>query len=560
MSARALNLLVFRAGRRCVSGADLKAGLLHSLDSLSSTPNGEHMLHALLRAGELECAIADADQARAIEAMPFAKLADSLADLLLSGPSPAFFAIKEAVSRVPVPERLELSRPEGFAYYALHPSAYARVLDHLPELPEDLVVIGIRSIGTTLSAVTAAAARLRGARVLRLTVRPAGHPYDRETRFTPEQMHAIRDALARDAAFLVVDEGPGLSGSSFLSVAEALERAGVPRERITLVCGHAPDPEALCSANAAQRWRRFHSVSAGQELQGPAEAGIFLGGGEWRKRLLKSSSEWPESWISMERLKYLSVSEPWRLFKFAGLGHYGTPIMEREQAVAGAGFGPAPRQESDGFISYPWLDGHPASARDLSAQVLTRLAEYCAFRVHAFPANGSDNAALQQMAEHNLDQMGLSLHVTLKLERPVIADGRMQPHEWIRTARGELFKTDSGSHGDDHFFPGPTDIAWDLAGAIVEWRMAPHQAMEFMERYRRASGDDAGGRIRDFVHAYAAFRWAYCTMAGNAMAGTPEQERLEHAAFRSVTGPPFAFVATTSTTTRFEGVLKTRGA
>ena len=28
-------------------------------------------------------------------------------------------------------------------------------------------------------------------------------------------------------------------------------------------------------------------------------------------------------------------------------------------------------------------------------------------------------------------------------------------------------------HGDDHFFPGPTDIAWDLAGTIVEWELAP---------------------------------------------------------------------------------------
>ena len=524
MSARGLNLLVFREGRRCVAGAKFKAGLLRAMESLTPNPSSDDVLGALLRAGELECGIADADQARSAE---IEKLADALADMLLSGrPSPEFSTIKDSVSRAPVPERLELSRPEGFAYYALHPIAYAGVLDRLPGMPEDLVVIGIRSIGTTLSAMTAAAARLRGAKVQRMTVRPAGHPYDRETRFRAEQMPALNDALARGAAFLVVDEGPGLSGSSFLSVAEALERAGAAREKITLICGHQPNPATLCSNNAAQRWQRFHSVSVGQEPQRPAEAGTFVGGGEWRKVLLKSSSDWPESWSSMERLKYLSSSEPRRLLKFAGLGHYGTPIMEREQVVAEAGFGPALRQESHGFVSYPWLDGRPVWARELSSQMLVRLAEYCAFRARAFPASEADKTALQQMAEHNLEQMGSSFPVSLKLERPVIADGRMQPHEWIRTATGEMFKTDSGSHGDDHFFPGPTDIAWDLAGAIVEWRMAPLQAIEFMERYRRASGDDARGRIEDFVRSYAAFRWAYCKMAGNAMAGTPEQARL----------------------------------
>jgi len=134
------------------------------------------------------------------------------------------------------------------------------------------------------------------------------------------------------------------------------------------------------------------------------------------------------------------------------------------------------------------------------------------------------------MAEHNLAELGLSLPVALKLERAVIADGRMQPHEWIFTDAGEILKTDSGSHGDDHFYPGPTDIAWDLAGAIVEWRMTPGLATEFLNLYRRISGDDANARIEDFIHAYTVFRWAYCKMAANAMSRTPEQARLDLAA------------------------------
>jgi hypothetical protein len=161
---------------------------------------------------------------------------------------------------------------------------------------------------------------------------------------------------------------------------------------------------------------------------------------------------------------------------------------------------------------------------------LTQLADYCAFRHRVFAVELSDLAALQQMAEHNLHELGLDLPVELRLERPVIADGRMQPHEWLLSKDGELLKTDSGSHGDDHFFPGPTDIAWDLAGAIVEWRMNEEQTTEFLNHYHRASGDDASIGIDGFIKAYAVFRLAYCLMAANAMNGSDEQARLQRAA------------------------------
>jgi hypothetical protein len=93
-----------------------------------------------------------------------------------------------------------------------------------------------------------------------------------------------------------------------------------------------------------------------------------------------------------------------------------------------------------------------------------------------------------------------------------------------------MLKIDSGSHGDDHFFPGVTDIAWDLAGAIVEWRMNAGQVESFLDLYHRASGDDATPRTGGFVTAYAVFRSAYCMMAANALQGSDEQERLEEAA------------------------------
>jgi hypothetical protein len=539
-----LNLLVFRAGRRRVSVQKLKAALTGRLQRLDAERTYEAVLDALLLAGELECGVADVD-ARA--ACSCELLNDQIAEILLrvatdtssSRPNPFFLTLCstevenliDAARVIPTLRQLSISTPEGFAYYALHPLAYADVLCQMPAC-EHLLVVGIRSIGTTLSAVAAAAARSRGIRAERITVRPQGHPYNRSLEFTGEQLAVVSKAVSCGSSFIVVDEGPGLSGSSFLAVAEALERAGAPTEKIVLVSSHAPNIDALCATDAVRRWQRYTCIAVAAEARRPARAVTFIGGGHWRSHLIGNEGEWPTSWTSLERLKYLSPTDhdARRFFKFAGLGHYGDVVFERERKVAAAGFAPMPVMESDGFVSYPWISARPLSARNLSPEVLVRLAEYCAFRVRTFSVELSDLRLLQEMANHNLDELGLDCTVELRLERPVIADGKMQPHEWLVSTEGKLVKTDSGSHGDDHFFPGPTDIAWDLAGAIVEWQMNDEQIAEFLDTYHRASGDDARARINDFTRAYAVFRSAYCLMAANAMSGSDEQPRLRRAA------------------------------
>ena len=529
-----LNLLVFREDRRRASGKELKAAITAQLEQFCGHFSQRALLTAHLLAGELECGIADSDPqaARACEL-----LTDGIANALLAGEQvsslcpeasrPDLNFLINAARALPVLEQLSISTPEGFAYYALHPLAYADVISQLPPCAH-LLVVGIRSIGTTLSSVAATAARARGIVAERITVRPQGHPYNRTVELTTEQMAAVRNAVSRGASFAVIDEGPGLSGSSFLATAEALEAVGAPVEKIILISSHAPNVDALCAENAACRWQRFRCIPVSSETRRPAAAVEFIGGGQWRSRAFSNESEWPAAWTSFERLKYLSSGhDERRIFKFAGLGHYGEAVLDRERKVAAAGFGLMPREESDGFISYPWvvypnvvypkIGGRPLSSSDLSAQILARLAEYCAFRQRTFAAELSNLDALQEMAEHNLQELGLDLPVELRLEHPVIADGRMQPHEWLLSTEGKLLKTDSGSHGDDHFFPGPTDIAWDLAGAIVEWQMNEEQATEFLSLYQRASGDDACTRIDGFIKAYAVFRLAYCLMAANAM-------------------------------------------
>jgi len=537
MSARGLNLLVFREGRRIISASALRFGLFRHLSSLINTDSAPHepALNALLRAGELECAAADVGA----DPHPFQALTGLLAESLLDPcrlphllVTIEYTDLRTSVEQALLPELFTLSAPEGFAYYGLHPLAYARVLEKLTPLRPRLVVIGIRTIGATLSAVCCAAAQKCGVQAARFTVRPSGHPYDRRTKFSPEQAEFVQREASAGADFLIVDEGPGLSGSSFLSVGEALVRAGVAHERTTLVTSHEPNVEALCASGGAQRWRQFRSIAADSPACKPEEAQIWIGSGEWRRYLLSRQACWPASWLTFERPKYLSADDAAdaRLFKFLGLGHYGEQVFEREAQVAAAGFAPPPRMEHHGYASYPLIEGHPMRAEELSESVLARIASYCAFRAQHFGAEASQVDSLQQMAEHNLKELRFEIPVKLQVERPVLVDARMAPHEWLLTSSGQVLKTDSGSHGDDHFFPGVTDIAWDLAGAIVEWKMEHAQAELFLGMYHRASGDAAVSRIGEFIKAYAVFRCAYCMMAANAMQGTEEQARLEQTA------------------------------
>ncbi|HMH01842.1 MAG TPA: hypothetical protein VK555_10535, partial [Terriglobales bacterium] len=121
--------------------------------------------------------------------------------------------------------------------------------------------------------------------------------------------------------------------------------------------------------------------------------------------------------------------------------------------------------------------------------------------------------------------------------RLVAVDGRMQPHEWLRTSDGILLKTDASTHGDDHFFPGPTDIAWDLAGVAVEWNLHPN-ALEFLfARFARLTGNDLRRTLPTFMLAYSVFRLAWCKMATGSVMDSSEQLRLRIAyrRYRNVT-------------------------
>ncbi|MGZ7073950.1 MAG: hypothetical protein ACXVKL_16035, partial [Candidatus Angelobacter sp.] len=135
-----LNLLVFRGDQRHVSGQELKATLTAQLEQLCSHGSQRALLGALLLAGELECGVADLD---CEAASSFEFLTDCIADALLQDEPGAHFhkrdfhslifhSLTNAARALPAFEQLSISTPEGFAYYALHPLAYADIVREIP--------------------------------------------------------------------------------------------------------------------------------------------------------------------------------------------------------------------------------------------------------------------------------------------------------------------------------------------------------------------------------------------------------------------------------------------
>jgi hypothetical protein len=522
-----VNRLVFRQTAETMSGQELSRRFLRTISKMNRADPGS-VLDSLVLAGEVECAISDCGQASASEV---GEITDTLAVAFVGSDcdEKRVKALAHQLTRNP-PETVRISHPEGFAYYALHPGDFADAMAGVDsQVP--VAVVGIRSVGTTLSAVACAALKRRGVRASRITVRPEGHPYDRTTQLTGAQKDWVRQRQRDVSRFIVVDEGPGLSGSSFLSVAESLMRVGVAAESITLLGTRDVNPAQLCASNAASRWKKFQSLKVSSRISQRFRHSTSLSGGAWRRLFLDQRAKQPAYWPEMEAAKYWSADRK-RLFKFEGLGESGRQIRRRSQILHEAGFGPRVEDGGDGMSCHDFVAGRPLYFSDLSTLVLDHIAEYCTFRVGEFSHNGVADGQFEEMVRFNLSQeLGRDWPLaaqSFRTDHAVIADGRMAPHEWIRSEDSRLIKVDASQHGDDHFFPGPTDIHWDLAGAIVEWDMGADAEQYLLSRFRAKSGI-LPSRARLFSLAYSTFRASYCKMAFMATGVQSEKPRLEKA-------------------------------
>jgi hypothetical protein len=208
-----------------------------------------------------------------------------------------------------------------------------------------------------------------------------------------------------------------------------------------------------------------------------------------------------------ERRKFLRPNPPFILAKFVGFGERGRTAFARSHILHDAGFIPAPLDLSNGFLFSTFVPGKPV-ARPTSP-LARRIADY--LNILPLSTEAIPFEALLEMIEVNLQTNVTPLRDLRSLIEDAPAyelDGRMLTHEWIDTAAGFL-KTDAVDHCDDHFFPGPQDIAWDIAAAAIEFDFDDTFLDQFAPSIRR--------RVPFYKLAYSAFRLGYCRMAQNAV-------------------------------------------
>jgi hypothetical protein len=432
-----------------------------------------------------------------------------------------------------LPRQLTIGAPEGYAYYSLFPESYAAVVDRwaIRSQPPRVVCIGVRSIGTSLSAIVTAALRRRGIEVTSWTVRPHGHPFDRHVRLSSG---LVEELNLQHAVVLIVDEGPGLSGSSFAGTADAVSRAGVPDERVIFVASHAPDVGRLRSPAGRARWHRHPSLIA--TFDSPCN-GIEISAGAWRNELMHAAP-WPAIHPAHERRKYLARDGS-SISRFAGLGRFGEDAGRRSELLYNAGWTPEPSGLSRGFLAERRVAAPPLQPRNISAPFLTHVARYIAWlRKHASEDRIAPVDALASMLRINApESLGEAAGAAAErlastasdfAEPATAVDGRLCAHEWL-PYRSSWIKTDALDHHHDHFFPGcAVDAAWDVAGAIVELAPRPAEQTLLIDEYVRASGDRGiHHRLPFYRAAYVAFRTGYCSLAAETLRASKDGERFE---------------------------------
>jgi hypothetical protein len=474
----------------------------------------------------------------------------------LRGGAGALAALLDEVGRGPLPATVRPKVPEGYAYYALYPETYLAAAERWARDKgggRAVVVIGVRSIGTSLAAVVAAALESEGVPVSSLTLRPRGHPFDRRPVLTPDLAAGLR-ARAGDSHFLVVDEGPGLSASSLTGTADVLGALGVPDRRVTLFPSHLPDPAGFVSESARERWPRHGKAHAPFETVFPAgtpwgaEARDLSAGG-WRGLLYADERAWPAVHPWHERRKYLAEAGDGTavLHRFAGLGGHGARACRRATALAEAGLTPPVLGLSRGFLGQAWVGGaRPLTRRDAGPAFLAFAATYLGHlgRHHATGEAANNRQLIEMLRVNVLEELGaswpnsingLKRHNTSMSEVLAVAvDGRMLPHEWLLTPTGTYLKTDAIDHHADHFFPGPAaDIAWDIAGLAAEFGLPDRTVANLAAAVGAAVGDPAlAARLPFHAAAYTAFRLGYVRLAAVTLAGTADGARMGRLARR----------------------------
>lgn len=557
-------MLLFGKSRFAVSLAAF-AHELGRMVSGTAVPRLDEAREWLAFCGQMEQAALDAGA----EGKPYAEVTDAAAALLLdlAGGLPPNDAQSKLQAKLaplaafPAAGLATFRVPEGFAWYALYPESYAQTAaawaaEEQTRSRTRVLVIGLRSIGTALGAIVAEALRRRGRAVLRLSPRPMGHPFAREV--------SLGDAEITGDAALIVDEGPGLSGSSMAAAAEALAKRGVAAERIFFLPGHGNGPGNTGGAQARRWWTpervrvtplgetRVSGCSLHQRLAKAAEAALGEEIAAVEETGFPATSELPRGVLpafASPEIACRGRSGERIVWRFGGFAAVDASLLSRaergearQKRMAEMGLALKPAGRVEGWIGLR-MPRAAVPLRPSSLDMTDRLALHIAAASvkpldAGLAADGAKRieAALTIWAEESGGSLSSGLAEDAIAEAPLhllAGDGRLAPCEWVALADAEALKIDATGGDCGHGWAGAQSILWDVAGAIVEWDFDDAQSERFTSAVtRHAAIAIPNGSLAFYTAGYDCLRLA---MARHCAAlypqGSPAQASLaQHAA------------------------------
>ena len=261
----------------------------------------------------------------------------------------------------------------------------------------------------------------------------------------------------------IVDEGPGLSGSSFGAVLNGLESSGWLESRIRLfplTTASGPCASARNGPVAADGAppRHLDELFAGRGVPPAFAPGFFkepltgpgaglpedIAAGRWRTHLFRSPAAWPPVWGWRERRDSCCARR-------MGPSWPASPGSARADAPSNPAQGRsrrrglAPRSPDGPRISRAAVAGRRPAALDLPgggprSRLFGILGDYLAYRAVALPANREHGAtppilhemvvanaaeALGEQAARRLRRFERCLDNLARVNRPVQVDGRL---------------------------------------------------------------------------------------------------------------------------------------
>ncbi|MDQ2807013.1 MAG: hypothetical protein M3Z04_08910, partial [Chloroflexota bacterium] len=264
-------MIVYGSPQRTVATAEVLAAVRTLAQRAQTAPQAGCTRRLLLALGELAQGSADAPNPAptTIQCLHDALLLVGTALYKQQEPGPQGQAAPAAqtelnkaleavtsVAALPLPPQVTIHQPEGFAFYGLYPEQYFHAVAASPlgqaAAQTRISVLGIRSIGTALAGAVGGTLAALGTTVCMTSVRPTGHPFARELALDAALKQQI--AGGHFNAYAIVDEGPGLSGSSFAAVGRALLDVGVAGDAIYFFPAHGHGPGSAAGPAVRAVW------------------------------------------------------------------------------------------------------------------------------------------------------------------------------------------------------------------------------------------------------------------------------------------------------------------